>query len=58
VEEDSSLLCRFFVISFADLKKWNFYYWFAFPALVLEPPAMLSDLRRASEVFSIEEVAK
>lgn len=55
VEEDSSLLCRFILISFADLKKWNFYYWFAFPALVLEPPAMLTDLRPASEVFSIEE---
>lgn len=55
VEEDSSLLCRFFLISYADLKKWNFYYWFAFPALVLEPPAMLTDLQRASEVFSIEE---
>lgn len=53
--ENSAVLSRFLLISFADLKNWTFHYWFAFPALVLDPPANLVDLRRASEYFSLEE---
>lgn len=55
-EKNCSLLMRFLVISFADLKKWRFRYWFAFPALVLHPPAALSvDLSPASSCFTPEE---
>lgn len=56
VEENSSLLLRFLVISFAELKKWSFHYWFAFPALHLDPPARLISLRSALECLSSEEV--
>lgn len=50
------MLLRFLVISFADLKKWSFHYWFAFPALVLDPPATLVNLKPASQCFTSVEV--
>ncbi|XP_078431565.1 thiF family protein [Wolffia australiana] len=55
VEEDCSTLLRFLVISYADLKKWTFHYWFAFPALVMNPPATFLSLKPASEALSTEE---
>ncbi|KAF3334964.1 ubiquitin-like modifier-activating enzyme atg7 isoform X1 [Carex littledalei] len=55
-EEDPSVLLRFLIISFADLKKWGFYYWCAFPALVLDPPATLLNLKPASEALNSDEV--
>ncbi|KAK7404257.1 hypothetical protein VNO78_05000 [Psophocarpus tetragonolobus] len=53
--EDCSLLSRFLVISFADLKNWTFNYWFAFPALMLHPPATVLNLKPASHWFTVPE---
>ncbi|KAL2930902.1 Ubiquitin-like modifier-activating enzyme atg7 [Bienertia sinuspersici] len=55
IEKDCSLLSRFLLTSYADLKKWRFYYSVAFPALVLDPPATLVNLKPASEYFNPEE---
>ncbi|KAK3248623.1 Ubiquitin-like modifier-activating enzyme ATG7 [Cymbomonas tetramitiformis] len=43
-----ALLNRFVVYTFADLKRYSFYYWFAFPALV--PPAPM----RAAQIGSLD----
>ncbi|KAL3617044.1 Autophagy protein 7 [Castilleja foliolosa] len=56
IENDVSLLLRFLVVSFADLKKWSFHYWFAFPALTLDPPATVVNLKPAAQWFSSQEV--
>ncbi|TFY73078.1 hypothetical protein EWM64_g10934, partial [Hericium alpestre] len=52
-KRDTSALTRFLVITYADLKKYKYYYWFAFPALVAQPLWEIADeWKLASEAFS------
>ncbi|KAJ6893653.1 hypothetical protein NC652_027644 [Populus alba x Populus x berolinensis] len=47
IKVPSYLICR--------PKKWGFHYWFVFPVLVLDPPAILIESKRALEWFASEE---
>ncbi|CAG8736275.1 18804_t:CDS:2, partial [Acaulospora morrowiae] len=46
------LLTRFILITFADLKKYKYHFWFGFPALLTEPPWIIED----NEVKSVGSV--
>ncbi|KAA1475649.1 E1-like protein-activating [Dentipellis sp. KUC8613] len=53
VKKDTAALTRFLLITYADLKKYKYYYWFAFPALVSQPLWEIADeWKSASEAFS------
>ncbi|THH14862.1 hypothetical protein EW146_g5529, partial [Bondarzewia mesenterica] len=52
-QRDTSALTHFLVITFSDLKKYKYYYWFAFPALVAKPAwEISSDWTSTQEAFS------
>lgn len=50
---DPSILTRFILITYADLKKYKYYYWLGFPALAAKPAWTLS----ATEWFPVENAA-
>ncbi|KAG6828952.1 hypothetical protein H0H87_012982 [Tephrocybe sp. NHM501043] len=56
---DTERLTSFLLITFADLKKYRYYYWFAFPAFVSKPAwEIRDDWKGATEEFSVETLTK
>ncbi len=49
------LLNRFLLVTFADLKKYHFYYWFAFPALQFSTPAMVHQTNCITDALSRQQ---
>lgn len=51
-------LNAFTVITFADLKKYKYYYWFAFPSFVVNPTWQMSDsgVQDVSIVYDTDQV--
>eukprot|EP00794_Sanderia_malayensis_P006895 gene6895-7673_t len=55
--EEPSLLGRFLLLTFADLKKYHYYYWFAFPALVTEENATAKSAVGISKVYNENQLS-
>ncbi|TPX62381.1 hypothetical protein PhCBS80983_g00520 [Powellomyces hirtus] len=53
---DPTLLTRFILLTFADLKKYKFWYWFGFPALLPFAPVRVRAVRPVREVWSARQV--
>nr|FAA04093.1 TPA: ubiquitin-like modifier-activating enzyme ATG7 [Lymnaea stagnalis] len=60
VLKEPEKLCQFILLTFADLKKYHYYYWFAFPVLkfpekcsLQEPTVLISEALSADKLSSL-----
>ncbi|KAM8867570.1 ubiquitin-like modifier-activating enzyme ATG7 isoform 1-T2 [Synchiropus picturatus] len=60
--KDPSVLCRFILLTFADLKKYHFYYWFCFPALcfpegikIVRQPMVIEQVFSEKQITALQE---
>ncbi|XP_071179082.1 ubiquitin-like modifier-activating enzyme ATG7 [Mytilus edulis] len=59
IEEDPSLLSRFLLLTFADLKKYIYYYWFAFPCLCMpEDVTMVTDPVKLTDRLNSQQISE
>jgi len=57
--EDPQKMNRFYLLIFADLKKYIYHYWFAFPTFLIPTSFnLLNPIQSISERFSTNEVKK
>ena len=54
--ENPSLLVPFLMVAFAELKKYNFTFWFAFPALMPDEPITAKSCKKLSEVWDGKKI--
>ncbi|XP_023655452.1 ubiquitin-like modifier-activating enzyme ATG7 [Paramormyrops kingsleyae] len=59
--EDPSVLCKFILLTFADLKKYRYFYWFCFPALCFpeavpfhQPPVALEKRFSSKQIEALQ----
>ncbi|TYJ54489.1 E1-like protein-activating enzyme Gsa7p/Apg7p [Cryptococcus floricola] len=55
-DTDTPLLNTFLLVTFADLKKYKYHYWFAFPGFVASPPWNLNGELSPANAEEIEEI--
>ncbi|XP_075997157.1 ubiquitin-like modifier-activating enzyme ATG7 [Genypterus blacodes] len=60
--KNPSILCKFILLTFADLKKYHFYYWFCFPVLcfsegikIVQQPSLIEQVFSAKQITALQE---